>query len=286
MKKRKLSKGTKESVAKRKKSKPISASIVCSTSGSDSERGKKKSFEYRMQDFFRYCHFADSRSKAYDGKDWESTESDSNRSGISLVTSHSSRSTVASASTTREPSPENRLSQSVLAKDNVQASDMSVFAKDNIDTQASATNQTMSVFLEADLAARKKSPNALTESESLFGNDELKEAESSKFVLNDIENAEKQTESSLSVLNDIENAATTLGSNISTDSASPEVCKLLASINGAIGSLKSKVEQNANKLDRILDIVVGEIEVTRQWRPQISNEVSDLKTVLDCEKLR
>ena len=138
--------------------------------------------------------------------------------------------------------------------------------------QTCGTNQTMSAITEAEAAARGKSPlsSVLTSSENLFGNEE------------------DEVDSSKAVVNDIENAAAELGSMISFEQPqpSPGVLQLLTSINEAVNSLKGVVERNSNKLDEIEKLVSQKIEVDEQWRPQISNEVVELRKVLECEHLR
>ena len=157
--------------------------------------------------------------------------------------------------------------------------------KEKADVHSYDTNQTMSAIQEAEEAAKKRSSPVLTDSENTFPNDNQKPT-SSKSVLNAIENSESQVESTLSVLNNIENAAADWCEKTSPEWSAPEVLKLLTTMNENINSLKGAVQQNAAKLEQIQDLVTQEIDVSRNWRPQISNEVSQLKSVLQVEQLK
>ena len=130
----------------------------------------------------------------------------------------------------------------------------------------------MSALLEADKAAKSLSGSVLTDSEN------------------------PETEDSTigsSVLNSIEKAAAAIGDKTSPELSSPEVIKLLTSMNDAINSLKyvvkennKKLDKHTEKLDQLQKMVVGEICLNKNWRPQLSNEVSELKSVLQVEQLK
>ena len=227
-----------------------------------------------MAQLFPNWHFSDSVSKTYCESD---SDSDSIKSSSSSSTYTSSSAQPSSPFRTRDVSPA-KMSQSVLPKDTA-------------DVQTYDTNLTMSCITEAEEAARKKSP-VLTDSENPVGSYEEK-MDSPKSVLNAIENAELQTQSSISILNNVERAANTLGSNLSHELSTPEVIKLLVTMNDSISSLKREVQQNSTKLEQIqtkqqqlIDIVTQDIAVSQNFRPQMSNEVSELKSVLQEEQLR